>query len=805
MDRADDDKGKEAVQDLWGGEQGWDNDATWDTVSNQDTLQSDASWKKPCESPLDCETSACISLGGEKVCAPDCLGIPCPDGLSCELMRIGGDPIWICLPPTRYLCRPCTNNAECGPPLVAHGNLCIPFGPVGSFCGQDCPPCPADYECKEVMLNGQVYHQCLPQTGVCSCEAEFVRDGAWTVCYKENVHGRCEGVTKCLDEGLSECSAKEPKPEICNGKDDDCDGATDEEGAIGCTTFYKDDDNDSFGTGEAKCLCQRQGSFSATVSGDCNDKDPIMSPAQSEVCFDSLDNNCNGLTDEEGAQGCTFFYKDKDKDGFGVTSDKKCLCAKEGDYTATKPGDCNDDDALVSPTQQEICNDGIDNDCDSLTDEEGASGCVVFYYDADQDGYGLQGVSKCLCAPEPPYTATLYNDCNDTDPTVNPGQIEICNEKDDDCDGDTNEVGAVGCSMFYEDKDGDGYGVGDGVCLCHEKGFFRAKASSDCDDENPNVNPGQKEDCSTPEDDNCNPFDDDAIGCTYFYYDKDKDGYGTSTSACLCVPSGFFTALAPGDCDDNDKDVNPGKAEVCNRKDDDCDGETDEYFPVPPSNCTNFYWDEDGDTYGVLPSKCMCHQEGAFRATRLGDCDDKNANVFPGASEICDGLDNNCNGFTDEGFDNFPNQWPGKLGPDPTRPWKYPDMGFATVYEPLVPSGDVDFFSIEVKEHNFAECKPINCKVTVSNIPSGSIYRLCVCFSDLSECDHSAGQWQCAENDIGQNVSVTVSLPENTPQHPCNGSSGNDIIDGGYCDIKVSQVSGSYSCTPYELNWIVWE
>ena len=798
--------GRDGVSsDLWGFEMGLDSDAVVDIVSNRDALENDLSWKKPCESPTDCETSACVSLGGEKVCAPECLSTPCPAGLRCELIRIGGDPMWICLPPARYLCRPCTNNAECGPPLVAHGNLCVPFGAIGSFCGQDCPPCPANYECVEVWLSGQVFHQCLPQSGVCSCEEEFVLDGAWTTCFRENEYGRCEGVRRCLAEGLSECSAKEPEAEMCNDKDDDCDGFTDEEGADGCTIFYRDDDNDGFGTDEAKCLCQRQGSFSAVVSKDCDDKDPLVSPAQNEVCFDFVDNDCDGLTDEEGAQGCMVFYKDKDKDGYGVTWDKRCLCSEVEDYTALLPGDCDDNSGLVSPAGEEVCFDSIDNDCDSLTDEEGALGCVVFYYDGDQDGYGLQGLSKCLCLPEAPYTATLHNDCNDNDPTVNPEMIEVCNEKDDDCDGDANEVGALGCSIFYEDKDGDGYGVGDGVCLCHEKGFFRARATGDCDDENPNVNPGQKEDCSTFEDDNCNPFDDEAIGCVYYYYDKDGDGYGTSISACLCEPSGFFTAPVAGDCDDNDAKVNPSKAEMCNGKDDDCDGETDEYLPEAPSDCTIFYWDEDGDGYGVSPWKCMCYPENEFRATVSHDCDDKNANVFPNALEVCDGLDNNCNGYTDEGFDNFPNQWPGKFGPDPRNPWRYPEMGFATVYEPLVPSWDVDFFSIEVKENNFPECKPINCKVTVSNIPSGSIYRVCACFSDVFECDLSLGQWQCAENEPNQNVSVTVVLPENTPQHPCTDSGGNDIIDGGYCDIRVSRVSGPYSCTPYELNWIVWE
>ncbi|RMD85755.1 MAG: hypothetical protein D6815_01175 [Candidatus Dadabacteria bacterium] len=105
---------------------------------------------------------------------------------------------------------------------------------------------------------------------------------------------------------------------------------------------------------------------------DCNDADPNVNPAAPEVC-DGIDNNCNGLIDEEGAVGCTSFYLDNDGDGFGQSGSSKCLCAPAGGYTATLGGDCNDANPNINPAAPEVC-DGIDNNCNGLIDEK-ASGC----------------------------------------------------------------------------------------------------------------------------------------------------------------------------------------------------------------------------------------------------------------------------------------------------------------------------------------------------------------------------------------------------------------------------------------------
>jgi hypothetical protein len=129
------------------------------------------------------------------------------------------------------------------------------------------------------------------------------------------------------------------------------------------------------------------------------------------------------------------------------------------------------------------------------------------------------------------------------------------------------------------------------------------------------------------------------------YVDRDGDGYGTDekTVDFYCdggVPVGF--AAKKGDCNDLNRYINPGVAERCNGIDDNCDRITD---PENSSECNSYYKDMDGDGYGIDESKCLCVSEGKFSTLERGDCDDTNSRVFPGVKEICNDLDDNCNGI----------------------------------------------------------------------------------------------------------------------------------------------------------------
>jgi hypothetical protein len=200
------------------------------------------------------------------------------------------------------------------------------------------------------------------------------------------------------------------------------------------------------------------------------------------------------------------------------------------------------------------------------------------------------------------------------------------------------------------------------------------------------------EDCSTPYDDNCNGKTNErnALNCIIYYYDNDKDAFGTADSRCYCSAYGKYRALASGDCNDANASINPNATEIpADGIDQNCDalelcyadadndgfrpdafktvtssdldctdpGEADSTVPVGDCDDTraNVYPGAteicdglDNDCDGVIPANEADNDGDGFRICS-GDCDDTRANVYAGATELCDELDNNCNGIIDEG------------------------------------------------------------------------------------------------------------------------------------------------------------
>lgn len=311
---------------------------------------------------------------------------------------------------------------------------------------------------------------------------------------------------------------------------------------------------------------------------DCEPYNDEISHFAYEKCGNGIDDNCDGLTDSGTAIGCTSFYFDNDNDTYG-TADFRCLCSAEGKYRAVRTGDCDDNNPDRNPGVQEICNNGLDDNCNGSENDENAVNCLNFYYDNDADNYGTNDF-KCLCSASGLYGARFGGDCDDYNPAVNPGIKEICFDgKDNDCTGSQNDVGSIGCTSHYYDADNDGYGTSDSLCLCYALDLYRATQTNDCDDNDPDVKPAGREICNNGKDDNCDGVQDtqNADGCVNYFIDEDGDGYGaTGNSACLCGPSGIYTAPAGGDCKDKIFAINPGAEEICNGIDDNCSGAIDE-------------------------------------------------------------------------------------------------------------------------------------------------------------------------------------------------------------------------------------
>ncbi len=215
------------------------------------------------------------------------------------------------------------------------------------------------------------------------------------------------------------CVAVCPLPPIeeCNGIDDDCNGFTDDGGALGCTHYYFDQDGDGYGVdGPTQCLCAPDGSYTATVGGDCNDTSGSVNPGMPEIC-DLVDNDCaNGVDDNliNSAPSCPL--------QLGVCAGSKRPCVfgtwqncgltwGYGPHYQTVEANC----------------DGLDNDCDGSIDEATVSSCEDYQdcVDGECQDVGCQDPAKLLnstCDPEV-NTAICNWDagacCKSTNPVLN--------------------------------------------------------------------------------------------------------------------------------------------------------------------------------------------------------------------------------------------------------------------------------------------------------------------------------------------------------------------------------------------------
>ncbi len=474
--------------------------------------------------------------------------------------------------------------------------------------------------------------------------------------------------------------------EACDGADNDCDGEVDED-AVDAATYYADVDSDGFGDPSAATSACAQPSGYVDDDSDCDDDDPAINPAADEIC-DDQDNDCDGLEDQDDGDlvDAATWYQDADDDGWGddATTTRACDppsgfvdqggdcddddpafhpgadeddCTDPADYNcdgstgyadADADGypaceDCDDGSASVHPDADEYC-DGLDNDCDGTVDND-AVDARTWYNDGDGDGRGdpTTGVAACT---QPSGTVADGSDCDDSDDGIWPGAPELCDGLDNDCDGTVDEPDAVDATTWYIDYDADGYGSAAYTQdACTQPSGWVSDAT-DCDDSNAAANPGAAEICDGADNDCDGQIDEDsADDAVTWYIDYDGDGYGSDayTTAACSQPSGWVDNT--DDCDDTSGADYPGADEYCDGVDNDCDGDVDEAGAIDTSI---FYQDADGDGYGDPLTTTAACTGGSGWVADATDCDDRNPGAYPGADELCDGVDTDCDGALDE-------------------------------------------------------------------------------------------------------------------------------------------------------------
>ena len=340
--------------------------------------------------------------------------------------------------------------------------------------------------------------------------------------------------------------------------------------------FYLDSDNDNFGDTENFIEgCKAVGKYNTFNTGDCDDTDASINPGAKELC-NGLDDNCNTKIDENYKVGevCTT--------GVGECKNtSKYVC--KNDLEVECP-------ANTKSAGKELC-DGLDNNCDGSTDEyfklgsactSGKGGCAV--------------TGKTICAP-----SQLETICDALAKKASP---EICDNYDNDCNGEIDDALSQPC-----------FGpCGGGKEYCHNGNWV------DCDAEKP-----KKE--------LCDGIDNDCDG----QIDENFKNFGKS-----CY-SGKGECSSPGKyiCSSDEKKVicdgvpkAPSK-EICDGKDNDCDGKIDEDFTI-------------GYTCKVGVGECQTKGKYVCSDDKLS----KICDATPGkpTQELCDGKDNNCNGKIDEYF-----------------------------------------------------------------------------------------------------------------------------------------------------------
>jgi hypothetical protein len=307
------------------------------------------------------------------------------------------------------------------------------------------------------------------------------------------------------------------------------------------------------------------------------------------------------------------YYRDADGDGYGDPNNSIEADSHPTGYVSSN-SDCDDTNADIHPNALEICEDGINQDCNEYIDcdEKLTPNQKIFdsvnreewkYYEIDlSSNKDLEIKLTNLTSDVDLYVKKDGQpnlDDYDCRPYKGGTEEETCSFENEGYttwyigvygyDGGSYELHVlIILSTWYKDSDGDGYGDPNDSIEAESQPSGYVSDDSDCDDNNVDIHPDAIEVCNDGIDQNC----DGDTDCPIWHIDNDGDGYGNPDISIKspAQPAGYVSDAT--DCDDNNGDINPGKSENCNDNiDNDCNGAVD---------------DEDLECRGTRCCVCVC-------------------------------------------------------------------------------------------------------------------------------------------------------------------------------------------------------
>ncbi len=415
--------------------------------------------------------------------------------------------------------------------------------------------------------------------------------------------------------------------------------------------YYADTDNDGFGDAlnTAEVCASTPPAGYVTNSSDCDDTKVLYQDSDGDGFGSSVKVACGGVENNTDCNDSQTLYQDSDGDGFG--SSTKVACGG-----VTNNSDCDDNQTLYQDTDGDGFGSAIKVACGGVTNSSDCNDAQITYQDNDGDGFGAGPAVPCG-------NATTNTDCNDADAAIYPGNAEVPDGKDNNCNGTVDDGPAV---TWYQDKDGDGFGNPNVSTSSSSPVPGYVTNNQDCDDnyktymdaDNDGWGSATLVPCSlVRRTGDCNDNDRRINQPRTWYRDADGDKFGdpnNTTVVCQAdAPAGYVSNNT--DCND----ANPALTQVRTFfRDADGDGfgtssqSTTACSTTPPagfvansSDCDDTqirYRDNDGDGFGSN-NRVACGG-----VTNNQDCNDALNTVYPGAPEVTNGRDDNCNGQVDE-------------------------------------------------------------------------------------------------------------------------------------------------------------